>query len=79
MVHLSPYPLVERVNLRSLLKATGVLLGTVHRSLKEGEIRGSNLYVLPVLSHKQMLHQVDFVLNRIKPNGMFRNYSTSRV
>ena len=56
MVHLSPYPLVERVNLRSLLKATGVLLGTVHRSLKEGEIRGSNLHVLLMLSHKQMAH-----------------------
>ena len=66
-------PLNRRSNLRSLACATEISKSTLHRRLKEGDIRRHSSAVRPMLSEKNKVERVRFALSHIRSNGLFED------
>ena len=64
-------PVEDRQTLRDLSWATDMSGTTLHRIVKEGVIAHCTSHLLPFLTHDQMMGRVKFVMDCIKPNGMF--------
>ena len=71
---LSAIPLEHRVNLRSLSRATGLSLGTLHRRNLQGAVRVHTSDILLHLTEDQKLNRIEWVLSHVRPNGRFRDF-----
>ena len=66
-------PLEDCHNLRSLSNATGLSLGTLHRWFREGMFVRHSSAILPHLTDKQKVARVKWVLEHVRPSGLFED------
>ena len=66
-------PYEQRGDLRTVAELSNISLSTLWRRLKDGSLKKHNATVKPLLTDRNKLQRMDWVLSHIKPNGLFND------